>query len=118
MRISLAGPDTHGPDATISPPGRFGLRCLRCREGSIPARILIGNFTAAKQIVLAGQGIGGALPFQLKREIDDGDCVLLPLELPWLSLNYGFISKRGRTHSPAAKAFMDNVRQIEKGLPP
>jgi DNA-binding transcriptional LysR family regulator len=58
-------------------------------------RVLIGNFTAAKQIVLAGQGIGAALPFQLKREIDDGDCVLLPLELPWLSLNYSFISKRG-----------------------
>jgi DNA-binding transcriptional LysR family regulator len=81
-------------------------------------RILIGNFTAAKHIVLAGQGIGAALPFQLKREIDDGDCVLLPIELPWLSLNYGFISKRGRTHSPAAKALMDNVRQIEKALPP
>jgi DNA-binding transcriptional LysR family regulator len=81
-------------------------------------RILIGNFTAAKHIVLAGQGIGAALPFQLAREIDDGDCVLLPLELPWLSLNYGFISKRGRTHSPAARAFMDNVRQIEKELPP
>jgi DNA-binding transcriptional LysR family regulator len=80
-------------------------------------RILVGTFTAAKQIVLAGQGIGAALPFQLTREIDDGDCVLLPLELPWLSLNYGFISKRGRTHSPAAKAFMDNVRQIEKELP-
>jgi hypothetical protein len=29
-----------------------------------------------------------------------------------------FISKRGRTHSPDAKAFMDNVRQIEKELPP
>ena len=80
-------------------------------------RILIGNFTAAKHIVLAGQGIGAALPFQLEREIDDGDCVLLPIELPWLSLNYGFISKRGRTHSPAAKAFMDNVRQIENDLP-
>ena len=33
----------------------------------------------------------------MAREIDDGDCVLLPIELPWLSLNYGFISKRGRT---------------------
>jgi DNA-binding transcriptional LysR family regulator len=80
-------------------------------------RILVGNFAAAKQIVLAGQGIGAALPFQLKREIDDGECVLLPIELPWLTLNYGFISKRGRTHSPAAKAFMDYVRQIEKELP-
>jgi DNA-binding transcriptional LysR family regulator len=87
-------------------------------KGRFLPRILVGNFIAAKQIVLAGQGIGGALPFQVKREIDNGDCVLLPLELPWLSLNYGFISKRGRSHSPAAKAFMDNVRQIEKGLPP
>jgi DNA-binding transcriptional LysR family regulator len=87
-------------------------------KGRFLPRILVGNFTAAKQIVLAGQGIGGALPFQVKREIDNGYCVLLPLELPWLSLNYGFISKRGRSHSPAAKAFMDNVRQIEKGLPP
>jgi DNA-binding transcriptional LysR family regulator len=42
--------------------------------------------------------------------------LLLPIDLPWLSLNCGFISKRGRTHSPAAKAFMDNVRQIEKEL--
>ena len=87
-------------------------------KGRFLPRILVGNFIAAKQIVLAGQGIGGALPFQVKREIDNGYCVLLPLELPWLSLNYGFISKRGRSHSPAAKAFMDNVRQIEKGLPP
>jgi DNA-binding transcriptional LysR family regulator len=66
---------------------------------------------------LAGQGIGAALPFQPRREIGDGDCVLLLIELPWLTLNYGFISRRGRTHSPAAKAFMDNVRQIEKELP-
>ena len=53
----------------------------------------------------------------LKREIDGGDCVRLPIELPWLSLNCGFISKRGRTHSPAAKAFMDSVTRIEKELP-
>jgi hypothetical protein len=44
-------------------------------------------------------------------------CLLLPIDLPWLSLNCGFISKRGRTHSPAAKAFMENARQIEKALP-
>jgi hypothetical protein len=39
------------------------------------------------------------------------------MECPWMSLNYGFICKSGRTHSPAAKAFMDNVRQIENELP-
>src|ERR1700722_14763088 len=44
-------------------------------------------------------------------------CYAINYGVSWLSLNYGFISKRGRTHSPAAKAFMDNVRQIEKELP-
>ena len=75
---------------------------------------MVGTFGATKHIVLAGKGLSVAPPFQLKREIGDGECVLLPLELPWLSLNYGFISKRGRTHSPAARTFMDNVRRIEK----
>jgi hypothetical protein len=42
--------------------------------------------------------------------------VLLPIDVPWSSLNYCFISKRGRTHSPAAKVFMDYVRQTEKEL--
>ena len=99
------------------PKGDLPFGAFEKAKKRFPPRIAIGNFSAAKQIVLAGQGIVPALPFQLKREIDDGDCVLLPIELPWLSLNYGFISKRGRTHSPAAKAFMDNVRQIEQELP-
>ena len=30
------------------------------------------------------------------------------LRAPWLSINYGFITKRGRTPSPAAKAFNDD----------
>jgi DNA-binding transcriptional LysR family regulator len=111
------GPTVTGRMRQFLPQGDLPFGVFDAGKNRFLPRILIGNFTSAKQIVLAGQGIGAALPFQLKREIDDGDCVLLPLELPWLSLNYGFISKRGRTHSPAAKAFMDNVRQIEKDLP-
>ena len=41
----------------------------------------------------------------------------LPIATPWLSLNYGFITKRGRMQSPAAKAFMDIVRAIEFEIP-
>jgi hypothetical protein len=32
-------------------------------------------------------------------------------------MNYGFIVKRGRTLSPATKAFMEIVRAIERSLP-
>ena len=56
-------------------------------------------------------------PSQIARELSDGDFVRLPIATPWLSLNYGFITKRGRTPSPAAKAFMDIVRAIEFEIP-
>jgi DNA-binding transcriptional LysR family regulator len=111
------GPTLPGRMRPFLPQGDLRCGVFDAEKNRFLPRIVIGTFGAVKDIVLAGQGIGAALPFQLRREIDDGDCVLLPLELPWLSLNYGFISKRGRTHSPAAKAFMDNVRQIEKDLP-
>ncbi len=80
-------------------------------------RILVETFSAAKRIVLAGQGVGGAIPFQIERELKEGLCVTLPVEAPWLRLNYGFIAKRGRTLSPAAKAFMATVRAIEQEIP-
>ncbi|HKN28208.1 MAG TPA: LysR substrate-binding domain-containing protein [Roseiarcus sp.] len=54
---------------------------------------------------------------QIDRELQDGLFVTLPFDAPWLSLNYGFITKRGRTLSPAARAFMEIVREIERGIP-
>ena len=112
------GPTAPGRMRQFLPKGDFPCGVFEVAKDRFLPRIRVGTFGATKHIVLAGQGLGVAPPFQLKREIDDGECVLLPIELPWMSLNYGFISKRGRTHSPAAKAFMDNVRQIEKGQPP
>ncbi|HWY83941.1 MAG TPA: LysR family transcriptional regulator [Roseiarcus sp.] len=112
------GPTVPGRMRQFLPQGDLPCGVFDAVKNRFSPRIMVGTFGATKHIVLAGQGLSVAPPFQLAREIDDGECVLLPLELPWMSLNYGFISKRGRTHSPAAKAFMDNVRQIEKGLPP
>jgi DNA-binding transcriptional LysR family regulator len=99
---------------TVDKPfGRFD-----ASSGQFHPRVLVETFSAAKLIVLSGSGIGAALPFQIEPELSDGRCVLLPVEAPWLSLNYGFITKRGRTLSPAAKTFMETVRQFEATLPP
>jgi hypothetical protein len=46
----------------------------------------------------------------------EGLCALLPVAPPWLTLNYGFITKRGRTLSPPASVLMDIVRTIERDL--
>jgi DNA-binding transcriptional LysR family regulator len=104
-RIRRALPDVDKPF------GRFD-----SSSGQFHPRVLVETFSAAKLIVLAGSGIGAALPFQIEPELSDGRCILLPVEAPWLSLNYGFITKRGRTLSPAAKTFMETVRQIEATL--
>ena len=54
-------------------------------------RILAETFQTAKRIVLAGMGIGAAIPRQIERELKDGSCVTLPVDAPWLRLHYGFI---------------------------
>ena len=79
-------------------------------------RILVETFAAAKEIVLAGRGLGAAIKGQIEQELREKRLVTLPFDAPWLSLNYGFITKRGRTLSPAALAFMETVRTIERDI--
>jgi DNA-binding transcriptional LysR family regulator len=80
-------------------------------------RALVGSFGASKQIVLGGHVLSVAIHSQIARELAEGLFVRLPFEAPWLTINYGFITKRGRTPSPAAKAFMATVRAIESEIP-
>ena len=80
-------------------------------------RALVGSFAAAKHVVLGGHVLSVAIHSQIARELSEGVFVRLPFEAPWLSINYGFITKRGRTSSPAAKAFMAIVRSIESEIP-
>jgi hypothetical protein len=49
-------------------------------------------------------------------DIAQGGIVTLPIVLPWLSLNHGFVWHRGSSFSPAATALMAIVRQIEQKL--
>jgi DNA-binding transcriptional LysR family regulator len=80
-------------------------------------RALVGSFSAARQIVLSGRTLSVAIHSQIARELSEGVFVRLPFEAPWLNINYGFIIKRGRTLSPAAKSFMAIVRSIESEIP-
>lgn len=93
----------------------FGV--LDVAENCFRPRVLVETFSTAKHIILESAAIGAALPSQIERELKEGSCAILPVEAPWLRLNYGFILKRGRTPSPPAKAFMDIVREIEAGIP-
>ena len=80
-------------------------------------RILVETFPMARDIVLNSDAIGAFAPGQLRDELERGSCVALPVESPALRLNYGFIVKRGRMLSPAARAFMEIVRKVERTIP-
>lgn len=71
------------------------------------------TFSAANDIVMAGDGLSAALPAQLTAELADGSCALIPIDLPWLEINYGFITRRGRSLSPAALVGKELLKAVE-----
>lgn len=80
-------------------------------------RITVDTLGGARNIVLASDALSVSLPSLIEQELASGLCVLLPIDLPWMSLNYGFIWKKDRTLSPAARAFMQRTREIETETP-
>jgi len=128
--LALAGVPTLGdlldyPWVGPTTPARIGAALPRVEgkfgtfdrvHGRFQPRITVETFSAARTIILSGLGIGAAAPFQIAREIEAGDLVLLPVPVPWLRLNYGFLTRRGRTRSPATEAFMAIVREVEQGI--
>ena len=94
---------------------RRGLRST-LPEGATAPEIRVDTFALALHVVLDSDAIGGAVPSQIRGEIANGEVVMLPLELPWLTTNYGIIRLANRTPSPAAMAFMEILREVEGGI--
>ncbi len=112
-----AGPSLPGRMAAVLPKGGKPFAIFDEQLNRFHPRALVGSFAAAKQVVLSGLALGAAIPHQIEREVRDGVCVQLAVELPWLVLNYGFIYKKDRTLSPSAVRFMNRVREIEAKIP-
>lgn len=109
----FAGPILPAPFLADLPkaPSNFGI--LNEAENRFYPVILVETFSTAKRIVLECAAIGASLPSQIEQELKEGTCATLPVEAPWLRLDYGFILKRGRTPSPAVSTFMAIVRELE-----
>ncbi len=52
----------------------------------------------------------------VERELTDGDLVVIRSSQPWMRLEYGFISRPRRTHTPATIRFMEIVRDVEAAI--
>ena len=96
-------------------PRRFGV--IDEIEKRFHPRILVQTFHTVKRVVLASPAIGAAIPSQIEPELKEGLLTVLRVEASWLRANYGFITRRGRTLSPVTAAFVEIVREVEKGIP-
>ncbi len=78
--------------------------------------IKVDSIRVAKDVVMQSDAVGAAPLSMIAAEVRSGQLVALALRLPWMSTGYGFIYLRDRMLSPAAEAFMTEVRHIETEL--
>jgi DNA-binding transcriptional LysR family regulator len=76
----------------------------------------IQELTLSRQIVAESDAISVATPLQIQNELQNGSFSVIPFFAPWMTLNYGFIYLRDRVLSPAARQYMEVVREIEEGI--
>lgn len=79
----------------------------------IPA-VRVETVGGMKQIVARSDALSAAPMALIQDEIRSGVLAPIRFEAPWLRLNYGFVYLRDRMLSPAARAFMAEVRAIEE----
>lgn len=75
--------------------------------------VKVDSVTLAKDVVLHSDAVGVAPLVMIADEVRSGRLVALPLRLTWMTTAYGFAYLRDRLLSPAAEAFMAEVRRVE-----
>jgi DNA-binding transcriptional LysR family regulator len=78
--------------------------------------IKVDSVQVAKDVVLKSDAVGAAPLAMLAPEIRSGRLFALPLRLDWMHTRYGFVYLGERLLSPAAQAFMAEVRTVEAGM--
>ena len=103
-----AAPRIDLPEGTPQP---FGT--IDSSDGFVRTRLRVNTMDGIRQIVAAGQAIAVAPLVLIAGDVERGEVAILDTQYPHLALDYGFITRRGRTLSPGALAFMDHVRAVE-----
>jgi len=78
--------------------------------------VLVASIQLAKQVVLHSDAVGAAPLALLAGDMRAGRLLPLPLRAEWLHTRYGFAYLRERQLSPAAQAFMVELRAVEAGM--
>lgn len=97
--------------ATVSQAG-----AVDAHSGYFTPQITVDTLRSALAIVRESHATTFVYPSYIETDIRSRRLALIPLQLPWMTLNYGFITKKGRTMSPAAREFRKRVVEIEAGI--
>ncbi len=81
--------------------------------GNFRPAISVDSLSAARSIALGCDALLPITPGPIARELQSGDLVIVDFSAPWMRNQYGFISRKDRTHSPAAIEFMARMREVE-----
>jgi DNA-binding transcriptional LysR family regulator len=90
-----------------------GITRLDPETGDLQPTIEVDNLTSARMVISNSNAFGIATPVQIEPWLERGEFMVLPFSEPWMVLNYGFIYLHNRTLAPAARIYMDLIRQIE-----
>jgi DNA-binding transcriptional LysR family regulator len=78
--------------------------------------VLVASVQLAKQVVLHSDAVSAAPLAMLAGDVRAGRLLPLPLRADWMHTRYGFAYLRDRQLSPAAQAFMAELRAVEAGM--
>ncbi len=118
-RESLSDSDIDAfPLASIRIPPRGaamlpGMWYLDAETGDLVPHVEVDDVMTALVVVRESDALGFATPLQIAPWLDTGGLAVLPYFRPWLRLDYGFMTLRGRMLAPAAERFMKIVAEIE-----
>jgi DNA-binding transcriptional LysR family regulator len=74
------------------------------------------SIRVVKDVVMHSDAVAVAPLAMIAAEVQEGRLLPLQLRMPWMSTGYGFVHLRERRLSPAAEAFMAEVRSVEAEL--
>ena len=82
--------------------------------GNFLPAITVDSIAAARIIAAGCDALLPIAPACVDAELQSGEFVILDFMAPWMHTQYAFISRKGRTHAPAALELMAQVREIER----
>ena len=101
------------PPLNGAPTGRHAFGEIDGETGLVRLRLQVNSFESMLRIVMKSDAVSGAPVPLIAPHVAAGRLAVLTSPYGWPDLDYGIVRKRGRTPSPAAEAYMTELRRLE-----